>query len=281
MSRLRFTKMEGAGNDYLYVNLFEEEVSNPSELAKRLSHRRFGIGADGLVLIAPSEVADLRMIMFNADGSQAEMCGNAIRCVAKYGFDRGLVHHKRFTIETLDGIKELEVLPDSHNMANLIKVNMGVPVTDAPKIPSTLPPGEALDQELDFGDFRLTGSLVSMGNPHFVTFVEDPGSLNLEQMGPKVEHASYFPNRINTEFCKVLSPKEVDQRTWERGSGETWACGTGASAVAVAGILTGRLESPVVVHLKGGDLMIEWAGPGQPLFMTGGATEVFEGSVEI
>lgn len=277
MGKINFTKMEGAGNDYVYINLFEETLSKPEELAVSISHRRFGVGADGLVLIAPSQIADLRMIMFNADGSESEMCGNAIRCVGKYAWDHGLVSKKIIQVETGAGIKELTMTPDESNLIKSVCVSMGVPELQAEKIPSTLNMDQAIATTFEFENKTFEGTLVSMGNPHFVTYVDDVKNFPVEKWGPIIENSPLFPNRINVEFVQILNKKEVIQRTWERGSGETWACGTGASAVGVAGLLTGKTDESILVHLTGGDLQISWKGEGEPVFMDGPAREVFSG----
>ena len=277
MNILNFTKMEGAGNDYIYVNLFEENVKHPGELAKIISHRHFGIGSDGLVLIAPSDNADLRMIMFNSDGSESEMCGNAIRCVGKYAFERNLVQSKQISVETGAGIKTLDLNVDQNNKVDTVTVLMGEPELDARLIPSTLDGKQIVDQAFSFGALELKGTLVSMGNPHFVTFVENVEETPVKEWGPIIEHSDYFPNRINIEFVQIVSDKEVIQRTWERGAGETWACGTGASAVCVAGILNGVTTETITNHLTGGDLKLTWQGAGNQVVMEGPAREVFSG----
>ncbi|MCP4749694.1 MAG: diaminopimelate epimerase [Proteobacteria bacterium] len=275
---MRFTKMEGAGNDYVYINLFEETLSKPEKLAVEISHRRFGVGADGLVLIAPSQTADLRMIMYNADGSQAEMCGNAIRCVGKYAWDHGLVKSGSLSIETGAGVKELSLNIDPSNRVESASVLMGVPELKARRIPSTLDGDRVVDHSFQFGEIRLRGTLVSMGNPHLVTYVEDVREVPVDTWGPLIENSKLFPNRINIEFVQVVSRTEVRQRTWERGSGETWACGTGASAVCVAGVLNDRTDSTIVDHLTGGDLKLTWKGDGHQVVMEGPAREVFSGT---
>jgi diaminopimelate epimerase len=277
MKHLNFTKMEGAGNDYIYVNLFEESVENPGELAKTISHRHFGVGSDGLVLIAPSKHADLRMIMFNSDGSESEMCGNAIRCVAKYAWERNLVRQKQITVETGAGIKELALKTNQTGAVESVTVKMGVPILAAQKIPSSLEGETVVNRPFEFDGFQLNGTLVSMGNPHFVTFVDDIRKIPVEKWGPVIEHTALFPNRINVEFVQVLSNDEVIQRTWERGAGETWACGTGASAVCVAGILNNKTGETIINHLTGGDLKLTWKGNGHQVVMEGGAREVFTG----
>ncbi|NQU63426.1 MAG: diaminopimelate epimerase [SAR324 cluster bacterium] len=275
---MNFTKMEGAGNDYIYVNLFEETVANPQELAREISHRRFGVGGDGLVLIAPSQKADLSMIMYNIDGSEAEMCGNAIRCVGKYAWEHGLVSETSLKIETGAGIKSLRLSIDSTGKATAARVEMGVPVLNAAEIPSQLTGERIIEQLFDFEGFSLKGTLVSMGNPHFITFVDDVQQTPVTEWGPVIENSPLFPRRINVEFVQVLSSSAVRQRTWERGSGETWACGTGASAVCVAGRLAGKTGTTILNHLKGGELTLSWEGPEQQVIMEGPAREVFKGT---
>ena len=281
MAVINFTKMEGAGNDYIYVNLYEETVDNPVELAREISHRHFGVGGDGLILIAPSQKADLRMVMYNSDGSEAEMCGNGIRCVGKYAWDNGLVSESSITIETGSGIKSLSLLVDSAGKVNTARVEMGVPVLDAAEIPSQLSGERIVEQRFDFDDFSLNGTLVSMGNPHFITYVDNVQETPVTEWGPVIENHPLFPRRINVEFVQILSSSEVIQRTWERGAGETWACGTGASAVCVAGRLTGKTETTILNHLKGGDLTLTWEGPGNQVVMEGPAREVFRGAWKV
>lgn len=269
--------MEGAGNDYVYINLFEEVVENPVELAKTISHRHFGVGSDGLILIAPSDVADIRMIMFNPDGSESEMCGNAIRCVGKFALERKLVDKYTITVETGAGIKELVLKAGNENKIETVIVQMGEPELNAEKIPSTLNGEQVINQSFDFGEFQLNGTLVSLGNPHFVTFVDDVKSFPVEKWGPIIENSAYFPRRINVEFVQIISRNEIIQRTWERGAGETWACGTGASAVCVAGILNNKTDTAILNHLTGGDLKLSWQGKGNQVIMEGPAREVFTG----
>jgi diaminopimelate epimerase len=277
MATIKFTKMEGAGNDYVYINLFEERVNDPQRLAVEMSHRHFGIGADGLILIAPSKVADIQMIMRNVDGSLSEMCGNAIRCVGKYAWDHDLVKKESLTIETGDGIKQLQLNIDANGNATSASVQMGIPELNAQKIPSTLDGESVIDFPFQFDGLTLNGTLVSMGNPHFVTFVDDVKKARVDKWGPQIETDSRFPNRINIAFVEIISPTEVKQRTWERGCGETWACGTAASAVCVAGVLNGKTESTILNHLTGGDLILTWKGNGQQVIMEGPAREVFTG----
>ncbi len=277
MGALRFTKMHGAGNDYVYVDCFEQRVIDPASLARRVSPRRTGVGADGLILIRPSEVADCRMEMYNADGSRAEMCGNGIRCVAKYLYEHGRVRKNPLRVETDAGVKEL-FLEIREGRVERVCVDMGIPVLEAARIPVAAE-GQVIDAPLEVGgeEYRIT--CVSMGNPHCVVFVDSAPDVDLARLGPAFEHHPFFPRRVNAEFAQVLHPAEVAARVWERGSGETMACGTGACAVAVAGVLTGRTGRRVLVHLPGGDLEVEWrAGDGHVL-LKGGAEEVFRGEI--
>ena len=274
---MRFTKMHGAGNDYVYVNCFDQPAPEGLEqLARRISHRRFGVGADGLILIRPSQVADARMQMFNADGSEAEMCGNGIRCVAKYVFDHGISRREALTIETQAGVLAL-TLETSHGRVDRVRVDMGEPILAADRIPTTLAGDPVVDVGLTVGSRTLTVTCVSMGNPHCVVFVDQATDELVLGLGPQIETDPRFPARVNVEFVEVISPTEVRQRTWERGSGETWACGTGASAVCVAGVLSGRTQRRIVNHLLGGDLELEWNAADNRVYMTGPATEVFSG----
>ena len=279
---MRFTKMHGAGNDYVYVNCFEESPpDDPAQLARRVSDRHFGIGGDGLILICPSKVADARMRMFNADGSEAEMCGNGVRCVAKYVYDHGLCRKETLQIETGAGVLSLE-LEIAAGGVERVRVDMGEPVLEPEKIPTTLHGTGAqngdlvLDAELQVAGETLAVTCVSMGNPHAVTFVDRLTDRWVLEIGPQVEADLHFPNRVNAEFVEVVSPTEVRARVWERGSGETLACGTGACAVCVAGALGGRTDRKIVAHLPGGDLELHWAKNNR-VYMTGPAVEVFSG----
>ena len=273
---MRFTKMQGLGNDYVYVNCFEEKVARPSETAVRVSDRHFGIGADGLILIKPSEKADFEMEMYNADGSRGEMCGNGIRCVAKYVYDYGLTDQTHISIETLGGIKYLDLIVEEGRV-RLVKVDMGSPVLEAEQIPIIGLGNRVLDEPIRVDDmeYRITG--VSMGNPHGVVFLKDVKNLEIEKIGPLFEHHECFPNRINTEFVHVLDRHTAEMRVWERGSGETLACGTGACAVAVACVLNGFTEEEVTVKLLGGELQIRWDREKDRVYMTGPAEVVFDG----
>jgi len=277
MTAIPFTKMEGAGNDYIYIDLFRVTVSNPERLAREMSHRRFGVGSDGLILIAPSRQADVRMIMYNADGSPAEMCGNGIRCVGKYAWEHGLIDQTRLTVETGAGIKTLELTVGADRRVFEAAVDMGEPVLEARRIPAEIDGESVIAHRFDFEGFSLTGTLVSMGNPHLVTFVDNIEAAPVQTWGPIIEKHALFPRRINVEFVQILSRTEVRQRTWERGAGETWACGTGASAVCVAGVLNRVTEATILNHLTGGDLTLTWEGPGRPVVMRGPAREVFTG----
>ena len=277
MSQLRFTKMHGAGNDYVYVNLFEEQLPAPPEkLAPLVSDRHFGIGGDGLILITPSDNADARMRMFNADGSEAEMCGNGLRCVAKYVYDHGIAKKDKLVLETGTGLLSVELETDG-TVASRVTVNMGEPILDAAKIPTTFDQSPVVSQRLEVGGREFEVTCVSMGNPHCVIFVDKADDDLVLKIGPQIEKAVQFPARVNVEFIEIISPTEVRQRTWERGSGETLACGTGASAVCVAGVLTGKLERRILNHLLGGDLELHWNESDNHVYMTGPAEEVFSG----
>lgn len=274
---MRFTKMHGAGNDYIYVDCFAEPIpENPSELARRIADRHFGVGADGLILICPSDVAHAEMRMFNADGSPSEMCGNGIRCVAKYVHDHGICRREELKIASGGRVLSLE-LNVQDGAVSRVRVDMGEPILSADRIPTTLPSDPVRDAPLVVDDTQLQVTCVSMGNPHCVTFVDELTDALVLGLGPKIEIAPDFPQRTNVEFVKVLSRERVRQRTWERGSGETLACGTGASAVCVAGVLTERTDRRVIVELLGGELELEWNEKDKHVYMTGPATEVFSG----
>ena len=288
---MKFTKMHGIGNDYVYVNCFKEEVACPGETAKYVSDRHFGVGSDGLILIKPSEKADVEMAMYNADGSRGEMCGNGIRCVAKYVYDYGLTDKTRIQVETLAGIKELDLTVENGKVS-LVKVNMGSPELSPEKIP-VLPqshnespeksgPAEetAVHVPLEVNGNIYQMTCVSMGNPHCVIFMEkDVRDLDLETIGPSFENHPRFPQRINTEFVNIIDRHTLRMRVWERGSGETFACGTGCCAVAVAGVLNDLTDSAVTVRLLGGQLFIEWDREADLVYMTGPAVTVFEGEI--
>jgi diaminopimelate epimerase len=274
---MRFTKMHGCGNDYVYVDCFHEKMPrDPAMLSRAMSDRHFGIGADGLILICPSDKADARMRMFNADGSEAEMCGNGIRCVAKYVYDHGIVRNTRLSIETGRGTLTLD-LETQAGKVKRVRVNMGQPILQASDIPTTLPGNPPVNVPLKVDDTTLQLTCVSMGNPHTVAFVDEITDHLVHRIGPKVEKHSAFPRRTNVEFIKVNNPSDAQMRVWERGSGETLACGTGACASAVAGVLTGKLDRKVTMHLLGGDLELHWSESDNHVYMTGPAVEVFSG----
>jgi diaminopimelate epimerase len=274
---MRFTKMHGAGNDYVYVNAFTENIPvDVAQLAIDVSDRHKGIGSDGLILICPSERGDARMRMFNADGSESEMCGNGIRCVAKYVYDHGIATKPELKIETGRGVLSLQV-EQSGGKVHSVRVNMGQPILDADQIPTYLPGNPPINVPLTALDKTFDVTAVSMGNPHCVTYVPELNDVWVLQVGPCVEKHEMFPRRVNAEFVQILSPTEIIMRVWERGSGETQACGTGACAVCVAGVLTGRTERKILAHLPGGDLHLEWSESTNEVFMTGPAVEVYEG----
>ncbi len=281
---MRFTKMHGCGNDYVYIDcVHQPPPRDPAGLARVVSDRHFGVGGDGLILVGPSERADARMRMFNADGSEAEMCGNGVRCVAKYVHDHGIAVKPRLTIETGRGVLTLD-LEVRNGKVERVTGDMGAPILDAAKIPTTLPGPRVVNHENAFlAGLFLVGAVdprvtcVSMGNPHAVFYCDDVSKVPLESVGAEIEHAPVFPRRINVHFVQVHSPGEVTMRTWERGSGITLACGTGACAVAVAGVLTGRSGRQLVAHLPGGDLELNCSGAYDHVYMTGPAVEVFSG----
>ena len=277
---MKFTKMHGLGNDYVYVNCFEEKIDNPPAVARFVSDRHFGIGSDGLIMINPSKTADFEMEMYNADGSRGEMCGNGIRCVAKYVYDYGLTDKTQISVETLGGIKYLDLTVEDGKVS-LVKVDMGKPELEADLIPIISEREQVIDEpiEVDGKEYHMTG--VSMGNPHAVIYVDDVKGLNLEKIGPKFENHERFPKRINTEFVHCIDRQTVEMRVWERGSGETLACGTGACAVAVSSILNNLTATQVTVKLLGGDLQIEWDREKDRVFITGPATVVFDGVIDI
>jgi diaminopimelate epimerase len=276
---MKFTKMHGAGNDYLYVDCFEQPVpDNADEIAKLVSHRHFGVGGDGIIFICKSDKADVRMQMHNADGSQAEMCGNGIRCLAKYAYDHGLAPKTEMLVETGAGVLSLNLHPGSDGRIEEVTVDMGPPILEASQVPTTiLDAGSVVDHVVDFNGNTFSVTCVSMGNPHCIIFVPKATDDLVLGIGPIIENDPRFRNRTNVEFVEILSRQEVRQRTWERGSGETWACGTGASAVCVAGVLTGRTDRKIRNHLLGGDLILDWDETSGHVMMTGPAVEVFQG----
>ncbi len=277
---MKFTKMQGIGNDYIYIDCFQEQVADPEEFARRASDRHFGVGSDGLILILPSQVADVRMRMFNADGSESEMCGNGIRCVAKYVYDHGLVRKTALQVETGNGVLDLQLFLGNDGLVAKVQVNMGLPILQRAAIPMTGPATEtAVLVPFVVAGHTLELTCVSMGNPHAVVYVDDVAAFPVTEIGPQIETSDWFPRRTNIEFVQIVSRTEVIQRTWERGAGETLACGTGASAVTVAGVLTGKTERKILNHLRGGELELEWLDNG-PVLMTGPAVEVFSGEYE-
>lgn len=276
---MKFTKMQGLGNDYVYVNCFEETVENPAEVAVKVSDRHFGIGSDGLILIKPSNVADFEMEMYNADGSRGEMCGNGIRCVAKYVYDYGLTDKTCVSVETLGGIKYLDLTVEEGKV-RLVRVDMGKPIFSPARIPVVAKGERVVDEPIKVGDTTYRMTCVSMGNPHAVVFVDDVDGLPIEKIGPLFENHERFPRRVNTEFVKVIDEGTALMRVWERGSAETLACGTGACAVAVACSLNGLTGDEVTVKLLGGDLQIQWDKEKDTVFMTGPAEVVFDGTWE-
>jgi diaminopimelate epimerase len=274
---MRFTKMQGCGNDYIYVDCFRQPMPrDPPRLSRAISDRHFGVGGDGLILISPSEKADARMRMYNSDGSEAEMCGNGVRCVAKFVYDHGLVRKSPLTIETGRGVLTLE-LSISGGAVRQVRVDMGEPILQAERIPTTLPGDPPLGAPLEVAGQAVSVTCVSMGNPHCITFVDEITNAHVLGLGPKIEQHPAFPRRVNAEFVRVNLPDDVTMRVWERGSGETLACGTGACAVAVAGHLTGRTQRRITAHLPGGDLQLEWSEADNHVYMTGPAVEVFSG----
>jgi diaminopimelate epimerase len=273
---MKFTKMQGAGNDYVYVNAFTEKLPNDlSNLARQISDRHYGVGGDGLIVIAPSERADARMRMFNVDGSEGEMCGNGVRCVGKYVYDHGIARREQVTIETGRGVLTLQLVPRNGKVAQ-VRVDMGPPILKSAEIPTTLAGDPPIDVPLQVAGRTFRVTCASMGNPHCVLFVDELTDELVLEIGPQIEKHAAFPRKANVEFIKVLSRTEFQMRVWERGSGETWACGTGACASAVAGILNGHFDRNVTGHLRGGDLVLEWPEGGH-VFMTGDAVEVFSG----
>ena len=269
-----FTKMHGCGNDYVYVDAAREEIDNPRELAGEVSHRRFGIGSDGLILVLPSDVADFRMRMFNPDETEAH-CGNGLRCVAKFVYDRGMTDKTDLTIETVGGVLPVSLSVEG-GVVTKVSANMGRPRLDRSEIPMKGEPGRVVEEPFVAGDRAFKVTCVSMGNPHCVIYVDDVDCFPVAAIGPQIENASVFPERANVAFVEVISSSEVRQRTWERGTGETLACGTGASAVCVAGVLTGRSGEEITVHLRGGDLEVSWKARDE-IILTGPAVTVYEG----
>ncbi len=288
---MKFTKMHGLGNDYVYVNLFEEQLADPVALAPVISNRHTGVGGDGLILICPSEIADARMRIFNADGSEAEMCGNGLRCVAKYVYEHGLAPSRgsfalpgeqpccnaSLALETGNGILTVGLNTDANNQVQQVCVDMGEPQLTPKAIPTTLKGDRIVETTIEIPQGTFSMTCVSMGNPHAVLFTDDVAAVDLENLGPALECHPCFPNRTNVHFVQVLNRKELQIRTWERGSGVTLACGTGACACAVAAILTERTDRQCLGHLPGGDLQLQWSFSNNHVYMTGPAVEVFQG----
>ncbi|OHB57397.1 MAG: diaminopimelate epimerase [Planctomycetes bacterium GWF2_50_10] len=287
---MRFTKMQGIGNDYVYIDCFKEHISDPAALAQVVSDRHFGIGSDGLILICPSKIADVRMRMFNADGSESQMCGNGIRCVAKYSYDHQLArsggpfsvpgqatYPASLNIETGNGILTVGLDLDSSDKVQQVCVNMGQPILEPARIPVALAGESAVNIPVKFADTDFDMTCVSMGNPHAVFFTEDLAAVDLDRIGPVIEKHSLFPQRTNAHFVKIDGPREFSMRTWERGSGITLACGTGACACLVASVLTGSSQRKALAHLPGGDLELTWSQTDNCVYMTGPAVEVFWG----
>ncbi len=274
---MKFTKMQGIGNDYVYVNCFQEQISDPAALAQRISDRHFGVGSDGLILICPSEVADFQMVMYNSDGSRAQMCGNGVRCVGKYVHDKGLTDKTTVTVETLAGIKTLELHLRENGTVETVTVDMGAPILTPKDIPAVGTGDRFIEQPLMVDGKQWLVTAVSMGNPHAIVYVEHTDPLDLPKIGPAFESHPAFPQRTNTEFLEVVDRHTIKMRVWERGSGETLACGTGACASLVASVLTGRAERTATLKLLGGDLEIRWDAETDHVFMTGPADFVFDG----
>ena len=278
--RLEFSKMQGIGNDYIYINALQTAPEHPEALARTISDRHFGVGSDGLVLIRPSATADFMMDMYNRDGSRGLMCGNAIRCVAKYVYDRGLTDKKTLVIETLSGLKTLN-LQIQNGCVRQVTVNMGQPILEPSRIPVRWQDRRMVDEPIAVAGRLYALTCLSMGNPHAVTFLDQIETLDLERLGPSFEHHSLFPDRVNTEFVQVLDRHQLRMRVWERGAGETLACGTGACAALAAAVLTDRADRQAVVHLRGGVLNIEWNKKSEEILMTGPAAFVFDGWLEL
>lgn len=280
--KYKFTKMQGCGNDYIYFNCFDQNINNPEGLSVRLSDRHFGIGGDGVILVCPSDVADAKMRMFNLDGSEGKMCGNGIRCVGKFLYDHNIVDQNKetVTVETLSGIKTLKVYKQDNEVKRL-RVDMGKAELNSAKIPVATDKERVVNEPVIIDGQQFNITCVSMGNPHCVVFINDVEGLDIEKIGPKFEHDKLFPERVNTEFVRVINENTIKMRVWERGSGETWACGTGACAVAVAAVENGfcKKGEDITVQLKGGDLVINYTD--DTVYMTGAAERVFEGTVEL
>lgn len=280
--KLKFTKMQGTGNDYVYVNGFEQTIDNPSDLSIKISDRHFSVGADGLIIVAPSDVADVRMIMYNADGSEGKMCGNGIRCVAKYAYDHGITQKKEMTIETASGIKNIKVTTDDNNKVDYVVVNMGKAVLKPADIPMTADGDDFIDKEVMVNGEPFKVTAVSMGNPHMVIFTTGIDDLNLEEIGPYFENQELFPEKVNTEFVEIIDNHTFKMRVYERGSGETMSCGTGTCAVTVAAVINGYAGygEELTIQIRGGELKDTYYEDGT-VIMKGAATTVFDGEIEI
>lgn len=278
---MKFTKMHGCGNDYVYVNCLEETVHDPERVAKIVSDRHFGIGSDGLILIQKSEVADFRMSMYNADGSEGKMCGNGVRCIAKYVYDHGMTDKKTITLETRGGIKVLNLTLGEDGLVSQVEVDMGKPILKPELIPVALPGDIIISEPVEVNGRSYDITCVSMGNPHAVVFVKDTDTIDIEKLGPSFEKHPVFPDRVNTEFVQVINEHTIKMRVWERGAGETLACGTGACASVVACFLNGMTEDTVLVHLRGGDLKIHYDHDEKRVMMTGPAVTVFQGEIQV
>lgn len=276
----KFTKMHGCGNDYVYVNCFKEKIDNPEQVARLVSDRHKGIGSDGLILIQPSKVADFKMAMYNADGSLGAMCGNGVRCIAKYVYDYGLTDKTSISLETKAGIKYLDLTVEQGKVV-MVKVNMGHPILSAREIPVKADTEQVIDAPVVAGGHEYRMTCVSMGNPHAVIFVEDTDSLPLMEIGPLFEYHEVFPDRVNTEFVQIIDRKNVKMRVWERGSGETLACGTGTCATAVACVINGLTEDEITVQLRGGEIIVKYDREEDIVWMTGPATVVFDGEIHL
>ena len=277
---MKFTKMQGAGNDYVYISGFTEHVENKVEFVKWISDRHFGVGSDGAIFIKPSEIADFEMEMYNADGSRSEMCGNGIRCVGKYVYDHGLTDKTEITVESFGKIKYLTLFPGADGKIESVKVNMGEPVLKGSEIPVRIVKDKVVDEPITVNgkDYRMT--CVSMGNPHAVVFIDDIDSLDIESVGPDFENHEMFPNRTNTEFVQIVDRSHVKMRVWERGTGETLACGTGCCATTVACILNGKTDDEVTVRVLGGEIIVKWDREQNLIYMTGPAVTTFEGEIQ-
>lgn len=279
---MKFTKMQGCGNDYVYVNGFVEKIATEAkpDIVRRLSDRHFGIGGDGVIFINPSEIADFEMEMFNADGSRSQMCGNGIRCVAKYVYDYGLTDKTSLTIESFGAIKYIDLTVENGKVS-LVKVNMGAPILNAKDVPVLSENEQVIDEEIEVEGKTYRMTCVSMGNPHAIVYMDDVKNLDIDKVGPYFENHKRFPERVNTEFVRVMDRNTVEMRVWERGTGETLACGTGCCAIAVSCILNGLTEDKVTVKVLGGELLCEWDREANLVYMTGPAVTVFDGEINV